>query len=509
MVLLKNIIASFGKKLIDIKSLSIKKLTLLGFTLATLPLVLALLSSANQVNQLSKQGENSIFTVAELINTNQQISSTLKKMERYASQYLVLHDDELMDNYIVEQQKLLETNDKLNQHNNEMLKLLTKQFAKEIFQVHQSIVIPKPVVANVNEQVEVTSLEALQKKFKDLIAINEEINSFSRSFINQQAQEIKNATTQVSRTLLISLFIIPISILIAGIFILLITNPLKLLILKIQQLQQGNFEQPLDSMDEGVAGFIEIKEINDALNSMKNRLHALELQKSSFIRHISHELKTPLAAIREGTELIYDNSVGSLNSDQQEITKIIRNSTTRLQRLIEELLEFNIVLDSTSLQDRELIYFPDLIDDVLTDCKLDIKRRNLAINKNYSNFSIESNTKQLKVIIDNLLSNAIKYSPEYGAINISATLVDCQLAFSVSDHGEGIEKNQQGEIFDAFYQGKPPKDYNIKSSGLGLTIVKELLMRLNGTITFQSQTQAPSGTTMSVLLNNVVSGGNK
>ena len=70
-----------------------------------------------------------------------------------------------------------------------------------------------------------------------------------------------------------------------------------------------------------------VKEINEALNSMGNRLHALELQKSSFIRHISHELKTPLAAIREGTELLYDNSVGSLNNDQQEITKIIRNST--------------------------------------------------------------------------------------------------------------------------------------------------------------------------------------
>ena len=509
MLWLDKLMIELGNKLSSVKSLSIKKLTFLGFTLVALPLVLALLYSANQVNQLSKQGASAIFTVAELINTNQKISNTLKKMERYASQYLVLQDSELMDNYIIQQQMLLTTSEKLYQHDDGEIKQLTEQFSQVILQVHQSIMMPTPVLSNIDSQVETISLEGLQKRFKRLISINEQINVRSREFINQQAQEIKDATAQVSHTLLKSLLIIPISLLIAGIFIVLITNPLKQLIIKIQQLQQGNFEHKFELQEEPVAGFIEIKEINDALNSMGNRLHALELQKSSFIRHISHELKTPLAAIREGTELIYDNSVGSLNSDQQEITKIIRNSTTRLQRLIEELLDFNIVLDSTSLQDKETISLSELIEQVLSDRTLDIKRKNLTIEKDYSNITIESNAKQLNVIIDNLLSNAIKYSPEQGVIKIFAALSEHQLAFSVTDQGDGIKTEQQDKIFDAFYQGTSPKDYNIKSSGLGLTIVKELLMRLNGNITLMSQTAPPSGTTMRIILNSVVSGENQ
>jgi two-component system sensor histidine kinase GlrK len=471
-----------------------------------LPLVLALLYSANQVNQLSKQGTSSIFTVAELITTNQKISNTLKKMERYASQYLVLQDNELMEKYIIEQEKLLTTNKSLLQHKHAEIKQLTKQFSQELLLVHQSILFTKQTSSITKNQLETTSLEKLQKQFKRLMSINDKRNTRSSEYINQQVQQIKDSTAQVSNMLLKSLIIIPVSLLIAGVFIMLITNPLKQLIIKIQQLQQGNFEQNINLQEEPVAGFVEIEEINDALNSMGNRLHALELQKSSFIRHISHELKTPLAAIREGTELIYDNSVGSLNNDQQEITKIIRNSTTRLQRLIEELLDFNIVLDSTSLQDRETIDFSELIEQVLNDRTLDIKRKNITIDKDYSGLIVESNAKQLNVIIDNLLSNAIKYSPEHGVIKIVACLNEHQLAFAVSDQGEGILKDQQNKVFDAFYQGTSPKDYNIKSSGLGLTIVKELLLRLNGSITIMSETRPPSGTTMKILLNSVFSG---
>lgn len=489
-----------------VKPLSIKKLTFLGFTLVALPLVLALLYSANQVNELSKQGASSIFVVAKLINTNQKISNTLKKMERYASQYIVLQEHELIEKYNIEKQVLVNTNNELSEYDDLEIKQLTTQFSQAILQVHQGVGNLNLGSVIVQNQVERISLEGLQKQFKQLININEQINSRTSELINQQAEEIKNATTQVSNTLLKSMFIIPTSLLIAGIFILLITKPLKQLTLKIQQLQQGNFQLNSDIQQQPVGGFIEIKAIDDALNLMRSRLHALELQKSSFIRHISHELKTPLAAIREGTELMYDNSVGELNSEQQEVTKIIRNSTTRLQRLIEELLNFNIVLDSTSLQDKEIINFSALIEQVLSERTLDIKRKNLTIEKRFADLTIESNTKQLTVIIDNLLSNAIKYSPEFGVITLSALKNESQLSFSITDQGDGIISSQQDKIFDAFYQGTPPKDYNIKSSGLGLTIVKELLMRLNGDITFKSETGQQSGTTMNIILNSIVNG---
>ena len=177
--------------------LSIKTLTFLGFALVAFPLVLALLNSANQVNELSKQGADSIFTVAELINTNQQISNTLKKMERYASQYLVLQDNELKHNYIIEQQKLLATNDKLFQYHDNEIKRLTKQFSQAVLQVHQRIIITDSALPNKEEPITITSLEVLQKQFKRLININEKINTRSREFINYQAQKIKKCNREM------------------------------------------------------------------------------------------------------------------------------------------------------------------------------------------------------------------------------------------------------------------------------------------------------------------------
>jgi len=265
------------------------------------------------------------------------------------------------------------------------------------------------------------------------------------------------------------------------IFIYLITKPLRRLIEKIQSLEQGNFEQTIE-----IQGAPEIVEIADALEVMRKRLHALELQKSSFIRHISHELKTPLAAIREGTELIYDNSVGELNSEQKEICEIIKTSSHRLQTLIEDLLNFNIVLDSTSLQDVQQIQINSLIEKAIDERKLDIKRKHIIIENNTPCITIYGNEKQFSVVLDNLLSNAIKYSEVNGTIYINSKVSNGLLSIAIIDSGTGIAEESLPQIFDAFYQGAAPKDSQIKGSGLGLTIVKELMMRLNGDISIKN-----------------------
>jgi two-component system sensor histidine kinase GlrK len=231
------------------------------------------------------------------------------------------------------------------------------------------------------------------------LSLSEKIAEQNNNLLISQAQQIKESANDVIHDMLKSLMIIPFTLIIAAIFIFLITKPLKQLLKKIQHLALGNFDSEVT-----FNGSPEMKEIADALEVMRNRLHALELQKSSFIRHISHELKTPLAAIREGTELLYDHSVGELNAEQQEISNIIRSSVTRLQRLIEDLLDFNIVLDSTSLQDAETVELSLLVAQVLQQRSLDIKQKNLTVVYKSAVIKIKANRKQLSVILDNLLS---------------------------------------------------------------------------------------------------------
>lgn len=464
---------SLSNSIFTIGALSIKKLTLLGFTLVALPLVLALIYSTTQVNLMSKQSAQAILSVVALTKVNRELNENQLKLERYASQYIVLKDVELKGDYLSQEtQILILVNDDLAVYKDDELTQLSQKFSSIIAVVHELI-----STKNIDEN----TLEIIQNQFVALTNVSREIHKRSDQLINKQASKIDKTAKQVSDTILISLLIIPMTSIIAGVFIYLITTPLKVLTAKIQSLEKGDFDKKIK-----LRGSPEIREIADALEIMRLRLHALELQKSSFIRHISHELKTPLAAIREGTELLYDNSVGELNDEQQEICYIIKDSVNRLQRLIEDLLNFNIVLDSTSLQDSEKIYLQLLLDNVLSDHKLDIKRKKLEIKQVNEDVVIYSNAKQLKVVLDNILSNAIKYSADHGTISIYTEFKNKQLQLSIVDNGPGINSDIKDKIFDAFYQGPAPENSQIKGSGLGLTIVKELLMRLNGEISIES-----------------------
>jgi two-component system sensor histidine kinase GlrK len=332
-----------------------------------------------------------------------------------------------------------------------------------------------------------TTLSIVQKNFELLDLQGQLLEKRNVQLISLQAGELQLEAFQVSTVILQSLIVVPIALVIAIVFFNLITRPLRQLEPQIKQLADGHFDREI-----AVQGSQEITQIAETLESMRVRLRALELQKSSFIRHISHELKTPLATIREGVELLYDNSVGSLNREQQEINSIIRASVVRLQKLIEDLLNFNIVLDSTSLQDKQQVDLIEVVKLAINDRKLDIKRKKLKLKLTSPKIGLISNRQHLRVIIENLLSNAIKYAPERSQIFLQGEINNKHLFFTLSDQGPGISDTHKDKIFDAFFQGTQPTNSVIKSSGLGLTIVKELVMRLNGNVRLLDSTVGAS-----------------
>tara|TARA_R110000737_G_scaffold305563_1_gene313159 strand:- start:294 stop:1802 length:1509 start_codon:yes stop_codon:yes gene_type:complete len=477
---------------ISIKSLSIKSLTLLGFGLVALPLVIALIFGASQVNTLAKKSAYAITDIANILDNQQLLKSSQIKMERSAGQYLVLRDPALATNYQQQSRQILHVTEQLIAGNQDAkLQQLVNVYGQTVTELIEHT-MPE---AEQKSSTDNTIIKPIQVKFTALTSIYEQIVQRSNELNTLHITNIKQAAQATRDIMIQSLIIIPVIILIAGIFIFLITSPLKILLQNIVRLQQGDFDNEIK-----VTGSPEIQEIAQALENMRTRLQALELQKSSFIRHISHELKTPLAAIREGTELLYDNSVGELNAEQQEISHIIKTSVFRLQKHIEDLLDFNIVLDSTSLQDSESLAINDVIYQVMAERKLDIKRKKLSFNYALSEIALFSNRKQVAVIIDNILSNAIKYSPNEGTIDISSTLVNNHLELFISDQGIGISPLNQEKIFDAFYQGPPPEHSSIKGSGLGLTIVKELLLRLNGNIEILHEQSEQIGTKIKITL---------
>ena len=471
--------------------LSIKRMTILGFFLVIFPLLSALIYLAEQTKSASDAGANAIIAVSSLVEANQDLQQALTNSERFASQFIVLKEDELLTRFTSAQERVAH-----------ILKTQLMPIEDDVLQTQISLLTTQlAMIANqLPEQSQgFDELAETATAFKGIAEINARIRARSDQLIQQSAQDIRNRTKDVDVVIYQSLLIIPVSLLLAGIFIYLISQPLKTLVRKIALLEQGDFNQRV-----AVQGSSDVKEIAKALDTLRVRLHALELQKSSFIRHISHELKTPLAAIREGSALLNDNSLGRLNAGQQEVSQIIIDSVNRLQQLIEDLLAFNIVLDSTSLQDSEQVQVAPLVEQIVAEHKLALQKKALEVTLNLKPIQIQSNRKQLSVILENLISNAIKYVPAQGQIQITAAIEQSTLVLSVADNGQGISPTALTHIFDAFYQGESPAsltDTEIKSSGLGLTIVQELVMRLNGDIQVDSrQTESDHGTCFTITL---------
>jgi two-component system sensor histidine kinase GlrK len=196
---------------------------------------------------------------------------------------------------------------------------------------------------------------------------------------------------------------------------------------------------------------------------------------------MSHELKTPLANIREGTELLMDGAVGELQSSQREVTAILRDNGIRLQRLIENLLSFSAwQTQSLGLELSEFRLRP-LIKQVIENQQITLLSQRLRLDVKVDDLTIYGDRGKLRLILENLLSNAIKYSPRGGTIYITCAADGGDFVLNVADCGQGIQPEDRARIFDAFYTGKPAGGH-VKGTGIGLSVVMEFVSVHGGSV---------------------------
>jgi two-component system sensor histidine kinase GlrK len=196
---------------------------------------------------------------------------------------------------------------------------------------------------------------------------------------------------------------------------------------------------------------------------------------------MSHELKTPLANIREGTDLLMDGAVGELGTDQREVTTILRDNGIKLQRLIENLLSFSAwQSQSLGLELSEFKLRP-LVKQVLENQQLTLLAQRVRLDMRVDDVTLYADRGKLRLVLENLLSNAIKYSPRGGEIHLVAQAKDEELVLDVADSGEGIPAAERAHIFDAFYTGKPSSS-SVKGTGIGLSVVMEFVSAQGGSV---------------------------
>jgi two-component system sensor histidine kinase GlrK len=468
------------------KPRSLSGLMLLGFFLVAVPLLIALINAAFQIRGLAARSHALVAQGVEITRYNQLLLEQIASLERTARLYQIIGNRELLETYrhnhtrfngtLEELARLVEPLGPSPVRDAQMQRLRIESL--HLLQVQQSRDTADPERGAAAANGQAIDQGASVGDFSMLWEGATALTDLNRRQIDAQLVSLKQATDRTRRSLFWqSAALVPWTIGLALGFTLLLVRPLRLLDRIIGELGRGTFSRPIK-----VGGPRDLEQLGHQLEWLRMRLLELAQEKNRFLRHMSHELKTPLANIREGTELLMDGSVGPLGEDQREVAAILRDNGLKLQRLIENLLSFSAwQAQSTGLELSEFKLRP-LVKGVLESQQLTLVSQRVKLDIRIEEVTVTADRAKLRLILDNLLSNAIKFTPRNGAIAIHAALVGRQLVLDVADSGPGIPVDERARIFEAFYQGKAQQGGHVRGTGIGLSVVIEFVHAHGGTI---------------------------
>lgn len=475
-----------NKKTITIGSLY--QLALVSFFIVTLPLVFAIIYTFVEVTEYTDRSQSILFKTVNTTESNRIILERLTSMERSIRQYLILNEFEIFDSYIEHRKRFLTALNSLKESDPSgiLMRKLTQ------IQADEDILNQKIAFISSEKKHNLTVLDL--SKFDDLTAQARSLLDGGESRLVIEAKALSIIASRVREILVYSAFIsIPLALFLAIIFVHLLTRPIKDIGQAIRKLGEIGLEQPIS-----IKGPKDLTKLGLHLEWLRQRLNRLEYEKQQFIRNVSHELKTPLATLKEGTDLLAENVVGVLNTEQQDIIQLMKIGNITLNDLIENLLEYQRTISTQVEINLSSFILGELIEHVTNDYQLPVKRKNIALNLNINVVNINADHDKLKTIISNLFSNALKFSPQNSMIGLSLYAYKNSIQFIIEDQGPGISKDIQPFIFEDFYQGDTPKGWKIKASGLGLALVRHYLAAHKGSIKLLPSTEEYCGARFSL-----------
>ena len=448
---------------------SFLKLIVIGFLLVAAPLAIGLINSAISIDRLAKQSQRAVYQAAEAAKDSRVLLEEVTAMERRLRQAVILNDLSLLEGYRLSHTRFLKSARRLADLplDDEYDKLVNKLMRAEMSAYEKAVNAPTAAAA-----------EIAVKDYIELENIARQISAVANALIEREIEamrELSDRTLRFTQWQLLAL--IPVALFLVFGFILLIARPINQIETAIRRIGRGDLAGEIS-----VDGPQDLHYLGERLDWMRLRLQDLEEQKSRFLRQLSHELKTPLSALREGTELLSDEVVGPITSDQRQVVNILKHSGIKLQRLIEDLLSYSSLRQNPLKLNTCLVAIRPIIEHVLLDQMLAIQNKKLITTISGEDISIIADEEKMRIIVDNLMSNAIKFSPLNGRIEMTISHEDSVAVLEVFDEGPGIAVEEREKIFEPFYQGKALSDGYIKGTGLGLSIARELVQAHGGNI---------------------------
>jgi two-component system sensor histidine kinase GlrK len=311
-----------------------------------------------------------------------------------------------------------------------------------------------------------------------LIDAAREVLATNNLIVDREVEHLRASADEVQRGLiLLLLFSTAVALTIALALTRYISRPIAAIDNAIRQLGGADFSRPI-----AVRGPEDLRYLGRRLDWLRRRLGEFETQKNRFLRHVSHELKTPLTALREGAELLNDQVAGPLVPAQKQVVSIVRDNSVKLQRLIEELLDYQRALHAAASLEVKPVVLDALVAEAARAHELAARSKDLRLEVESEAAMLEADPDKLRSIIDNLVSNAVKFTPPGGRITVKARVQSGDAVIEVIDSGPGVAPEERESIFDLFWRGGKNEGARIKSSGLGLAIARELVEAHGGQI---------------------------
>ena len=250
-------------------------------------------------------------------------------------------------------------------------------------------------------------------------------------------------------------------------------------ITRLQSLIHAIASQQVELPKGQIDGPRELQMLDGDLRVMADRLANLESMRAVMLRHAAHELKTPLSSIKEGCSLLAEDVVGTLNPGQREVVELLDKSIERLSTLIEQLLDYNRLLQH-STADMKVLNPKEILNACLAENGLAIQQQNAVIDVKMDTDTVWADAVLLRRILDNLLSNALAYGDLREPISISLESNENRHVLRVMNAGQVIDESSRAELFEAFKRGNQPRNDNVTGAGLGLTIVFDCARMMGG-----------------------------
>jgi two-component system, NtrC family, sensor histidine kinase GlrK len=447
---------------------SFRQLLLVAFLLIAALLSAASLRGLYSLEVLLRQSSDGARQAVAHTADAQVLAERTVAMERAARQFLVLDDPVLRQRF---ESATRDANDALDRLADKRVPSnLSAEWRSNQAFIEEQLRGPAP---------EVRMREAaVTAAFRELEGINTAIAEQVRLATEARNQvllsELEAGRAELGRQILGA---IAIAIVLALGFGVWLARPLKRLEQAVVALGENRLDRPID-----IRGPADVRLLGRRLEWLRLRLAELDSDKSRFLRHVSHELKTPLAALREGVSLLEDGITGSLNDNQREVARILRQNTAVLQSQIEDLLRFNAAAFEARRLVRRKTELTALIKQLVAQQRLQWQARQLAVHVEGAPLQAEVDADKLGAALGNLLSNAIRFSPVGATIRFSVTRVPGRACIDIADQGPGVAAVDRARVFEPFYRGERQPSDAVRGSGIGLSIVYEYITAHGGQI---------------------------